>query len=131
AQPQASEATISTLPNGRILLDTGDGDDRVEVTQDQSTGELTVDVNGEQFTFTREEGNILVIATGDGDDFVKTHDDVTANLSYDLGDGDDFLVGGAGHERIEAGAGDDTIFGGAGRDYIHGASGDDRIFAEE
>lgn len=131
ATPGASEATISTLPNGRILLDTGGGDDRVEITQDPTSGEVTVDVNGEQHTFTREEANILVVSSGDGDDFVNTDDGVTSNLSFDGGEGDDFIIGGAGHDRMEGGAGDDLLFGGEGRDYIHGASGEDFVRGEE
>lgn len=131
ATPGASEATISTLPNGRILLDTGGGDDRVEITQDATSGEVTVDVNGEQHTFTREEANILAVSSGDGDDFVDTEDGVTSNLSFDGGEGDDFIIGGAGHDRMEGGAGEDLLFGGEGRDYIHGASGEDFVRGEE
>ncbi|MGH9379904.1 MAG: M91 family zinc metallopeptidase [Thermoanaerobaculia bacterium] len=132
ASPRLSaEATETRLPDGRIALDAGAGDDRIRISQDQSTGEVAVDINGEVHTYTQQEASRLVVRAGAGDDFIDTNDDVTANLTLEGNDGEDFVVGGAGDDRIEGGTGKDTLFAGAGRDYVYGGAGEDFIRGEE
>ncbi|HEY9235764.1 MAG TPA: calcium-binding protein [Phenylobacterium sp.] len=46
-------------------------------------------------------------------------------------DGDDSLVGGAGHDTVQGGAGDDTLHGLAGNDSLAGGSGADQLYGDE
>ncbi|QUV80792.1 calcium-binding protein [Chloracidobacterium sp. D] len=120
------EATVTRV-NGQVVIDTGDGDDQIRVTQDARTGDVTVSVNGESRTFTGSDRNNLVIRAGAGNDVIQVDPGVTVNLRLFGGDGDDVITGGSGHDRIDGGAGNDRINGGAGNDYIYGGDGNDTL----
>ncbi|MGQ9897833.1 MAG: M91 family zinc metallopeptidase [Acidobacteriota bacterium] len=120
------EATVTRV-NGQVIIDTGDGNDQIRVTQDARTGDVTVSVNGESRTFTGNDRNNLVIRAGAGNDVIQVDPGVTVNLRLYGGDGDDVINGGSGHDRIDSGAGRDRIYGGAGNDYIYGGDGNDTL----
>lgn len=120
------EATVTRV-NGQVIIDTGDGDDQVRVTQDARTGNVTVSVNGESRTFTGNDRNNLVIRAGAGNDVIQVDPGVTVNLRLFGGDGNDVITGGRGHDRIDGGAGNDRINGGVGNDYVYGGDGSDTL----
>lgn len=118
----------SWAPTEQLVLETGAGDDNVQVTQDAKTGELTVNVNGEEHKFTGADAQNLVIRAGEGNDEINVARGVNVNLIIHGGDGDDNIQGGDGTDRIEGGAGNDTLDGGAGRDYVNGSFGNDNVY---
>jgi Effector protein/RTX calcium-binding nonapeptide repeat (4 copies) len=102
--------------NGRIVIDTGDGDD--EVTVVAVDGGIRVTVNGVEQVFTGVTAASVILRLGGGDDVIEVGTDVDVRFT---------LEGQTGDDRLEGGAGDETIRGGDGRDYIDGFSGDDDI----
>ena len=102
--------------NGRIVIDTGDGDD--EVTVVAVDGGIRVTVNGVEQVFTGVTAGSVILRLGGGDDVIEVGTDVDVRFT---------LEGQTGDDRLEGGAGDETIRGGDGRDYIDGFSGDDDI----
>lgn len=141
------EASISSV-GGKIIIDAGAGDDRIGVSQNAGTGDITVSVNGATRTFTGADRDNLVIRAGDGNDRVTVGRGVTVQLTLEGGAGndrievnenvatgqkifggagDDRIQGGIGGDKIEADAGNDTVDGGAGDDYINGSLGNDRL----
>lgn len=130
-----AEATVTKIGD-KVVIDAGAGDDKIGITQDAKTGDVTVEVNGKKQTFTGKDKDNLVIKAGDGNDTVTVGKGVTVKLTIDGGDGndnlqggdgDDTITGGKGNDTIEAGAGDDTVDGGDGRDYINGSKGKDKL----
>lgn len=121
-----SEATV-TKTGGKVIINTSCKDDRIGITQNPKTGDVTVNVNGKTQTFSGSDRNNLVIKAGGGNDVITVGSGVTVNLTIEGGDGDDRITGGAGNDTIEGGRGNDTINGGAGRDYLNGSLGDDTI----
>jgi Ca2+-binding RTX toxin-like protein len=117
-----------------VVIVTGDGPDRVEISVDSITGEWIVAVNGTPTRY--PAGTTMTVRTGDGDDevivapgtplrvtiFGGPGDDVIRG-----GDGDDVLHGEGGDDRIHGGAGEDRIWGGDGRDYIDAGPGADAV----
>lgn len=111
-----------------VVIDAGDGDDQMQITRDQQTRDVVVNVNGEEHRFTGQDAARLKIRAGDGNDTITVAPDVRISFVIEGGAGDDNITGGAGNDRIEAGAGSDTVNGGDGRDYINGNDGNDRLF---
>lgn len=68
-------------------------------------------------------GDTIVGSTGD--DIVKGS--ALASLNFDMGAGNDTVVGGAAYDFIEGGAGNDNLDGGAGDDEIIGGTGADSM----
>ncbi|WP_224815962.1 calcium-binding protein [Hasllibacter sp. MH4015] len=65
--------------------------------------------------------------------FTESDDHYESNStsgSYDLGEGDDTIIGGIGSDTIIGGTGDDLIFSGNGDDVINGDGSSDTIFGE-
>ena len=83
----------------RVIIDGGDGDDRILVKEPHRALSLPLRVLGNR-----------------GDDTIVGSS------------GDDTLDGGDGHDRISGRDGDDVILGGAGDDRINGQRGHDRLF---
>jgi hypothetical protein len=110
-----------------VVIDAGAGDDQMSVTRDPKTGDVVVNVNGEEHRFTGADAQRLKIRAGDGNDRI----DIASNLAIDFvvegGAGDDRITAGAGNDRVEGGAGNDTISGGDGRDYVNGNDGNDTL----
>ncbi|MEZ5307433.1 MAG: M91 family zinc metallopeptidase [Pyrinomonadaceae bacterium] len=124
-----TEASI-TRSNGKVVIDAGDGDDQIAVTEDPKTGELTVTVNGAERKFTGTDRENLVIRAGDGDDTINVGKDVDVRLTIEAGDGRDRVYVDEAvktGQSIDGGAGNDTLIGGGGHDYINGSTGNDFI----
>jgi Effector protein/RTX calcium-binding nonapeptide repeat (4 copies) len=102
--------------NGRIVVDTGGGDD--EVTIVTVPGGIQITVNGVTRVTEGPAASSVILRLGGGDDTIEVATDVDVHFT---------LEGQTGDDRLEAGAGDDTIRGGDGRDYVDGYSGDDEI----
>jgi Ca2+-binding RTX toxin-like protein len=152
----SKEATV-TKSGDKVIIQTNATDDKIGITQDAKTGDVTVQVNGEKQVFSGKDKDNLVIKAGEGNDTITVDKDVTVKLTLegekgndeinvdkdsktghdiDGGDGDDKLNGGGGNDNIKGGIGDDTIEardgndtvdGGDGRDYINGSKGDDKL----
>jgi hypothetical protein len=126
---------VAVIRDGnRVVLDTGTGNDNVEVTVDPATGEQIVTANGTTYRF--PPGAEIVIRAGDGQDTITVAPGTRVDLTLLGGEGDDKIRGGEGRETvlgldgrddIRAGAGDDRVSGGADRDYVDGYAGNDRL----
>ncbi len=126
----SKEATVTKTAAGEVVIDSGVGDDKIGVTQDVKTGDVTVNVNGESQTFTGKDRENLVIRAGEGNDSITVDSNVIVNIRMEGGDGDDFIRGGSGNDKIEGGKGKDSLHGGGGDDYINGSIGDDTIYGD-
>lgn len=109
------ELTVMRV-NGRVVVDTGSGDDDVKIVN--VPGGIKITVNGVEQVITGVDASNVTVRLGGGNDTIEVGTDVQVHFTLEGQDGDD---------RLEAGAGDDTIRGGDGRDYIDGYSGDDDI----
>ena len=87
---------------GVSIVDSGKGDDRVEMTVATPAGQ--------------------VVRTNDGNDTVIGSTDVDI---VEAGDGDDTLEGNAGDDDLRGGKGNDHFLGGAGDDTLTGGKDDD------
>jgi hypothetical protein len=141
-------------PSGALVVDAGDGDDRVEITRGRN-GVVRVTVNGSAREFAPEDAEQLIIRGGAGNDVIRVDPkarmrDIELRIEggagndiihggngdevilggegddhLDGGGGDDLLIGGAGNDVLEGGAGRDILLGGGGNDRLHGGDGDD------
>ena len=139
AEPQATITRI--LEQGTdheilIIVQSGRSNDNIHITKNDDGG-VTVDVNGEKYSFTASQANRLVVRAGDGNDIIKVDRDVTARLTLEGGDGNDVIYGsdsnevirgGDGNDKIYARGGRDVIIAGNGDDTVHGGDGDDNIY---
>lgn len=133
------------LVGGRMIVNTGSGNDQIRVVRDPFSGELrvegfTVSEDGDGFRLTTfservPDGFELTIRGGAGNDNVEVGPGVGAvtvlGSSGDdrihTGAGDDVVLGGDGADTIESGAGDDHVSGGHGQDYLATSAGQDRV----
>lgn len=121
-----SQATVNKV-DGRTVIDAGDGNDVVSVTQ-RRNGDVNVSVNGEHHRISASDAaNGITIKAGDGDDRVWVSSDVNVNLHIEGGEGNDRLQGGAGNDTIDGGIGNDVIDGQGGNDRLYGRDGNDNI----
>ncbi|GGM70748.1 M91 family zinc metallopeptidase [Dactylosporangium sucinum] len=93
---------------GLYLVNTGDGDDVVEIRGD------AVVVGGVAMTV--PAGARVVVRTGGGNDTVRV-----------TGGGAVTVLGGDGDDRLTGSTGDDTLLAGAGSDTVVAGWGDDRV----
>jgi Ca2+-binding RTX toxin-like protein len=100
-----------------VIVNTGTGDDKVQVTTDPATGEQVVTVNGVTHRYPPDAA--ITIRTGEGNDEIAVDKNTRVQLTLMGGKGDDTIHGGDGLG--------DTILGGAGRDHLYGGFGADRI----
>ncbi|MQA25223.1 MAG: PPE domain-containing protein [Micromonosporaceae bacterium] len=137
--PEAPDTgVIYDFENHRYIINTGNGDDTVEVRVDPKTGDRYVIVNGARYPV--PDGMEITVRTGEGNDTITVPPGAQVNLTLLGSAGDDKIKGGSGDERIlagdgddtvEAGEGDDRISGGGGGDYIYGYRGDDVLSGGE
>jgi len=127
AQLAQERAVKVTQTGNSVVIETGSADDRVDVSRDAATGDVTVTTNGTAQRFAATQAEHITIRTGDGDDVVNVAPDMQNNLTIEGGDGNDILAGGAGADHIDGGAGDDIVVGGAGSDELVGGSGNDTL----
>lgn len=132
--PPDSAHTGVLLVDGVAVVNTGSGDDVVDVHVDPDTGETIVTVNGVPHRM--PDGVEVVVRGGESDDTVTVFEGVGSGVTVLAGHGDDTVSGGTGSDVIVAGAGDDDVtggrggdrvFGGAGQDYLDGQGGDDLV----
>lgn len=148
------EATKSpryiTLPDGRVILNTGTGNDDVKVTTD-ADGNVIVESNGTTYTY--PPGTDITVRGGQGDDTINVDADgvqVTSlggdgkdtisagnpviplfgddgNNTIISGTGDDTVTTSSGNNRVSAGAGNDTVWTGTGDDKVSTYDGEDTV----
>jgi hypothetical protein len=115
--PRLGNGTFTVMDvNGRVVIDTGDGDDQVTVVA--VPGGVRITVNGVEQVLTGVAASTVIVRLGGGNDTIEIGTDVDVHFT---------LEGQTGSDRLEGGAGDDTIRGGADRDYLDGFSGDDDL----
>ncbi|ADD42539.1 M91 family zinc metallopeptidase [Stackebrandtia nassauensis] len=140
-----------TLPDGRVIMNTGTGNDDVKVTTDDK-GNVIVESNGTKHTY--PPGTNITVRGGQGDDTIKVDakgvqvtslggagkdtidagnplfpfgGDKDGNNTIISGDGDDTVTTAGGDNRVSTGAGKDTVMTGDGNDNISTYSGDDSV----
>ena len=125
--------TVTTIEAAPVFLDGTDlivngteGDD--EITVRQQSEQLTVTLNGDDYTFSTSDSDQILINTFAGDDEVDVAT-VSSPTSGRLGSGNDKYTGGSGADTIRTGTGADTVLAGKGRDFVNTASGADLILA--
>ncbi len=127
--------------DGSDFMDGGAGFDTVEVNGATAAGDnFEVAAGGSDVEFKRtnlglfqldiQNTESLEVNGGGGDDNLKVGDLSKTDLktvTFDAGDGDDFLDGSEATTRIEAfgGKGDDVLIGGSAQDLLEGGKGDD------
>jgi Ca2+-binding RTX toxin-like protein len=115
--PAEATTGVSWLTDGnRIVLNTGTGNDTVDIRIDPTTGEQILTVNGTEHRFAADR--YLTVRVGQGDDTVTVQPGTRVHLTMLGGTGDDTLSGGDGNDRLLGNTGRDTISGGAGDDWI-------------
>jgi hypothetical protein len=135
-----ADATAFVLPAGadtfgivrdvrgkRFIINTGDGDNVVEVSVDPNTNQTYVTVDGVRHEVDR--GVTLTVRTGGGQDVIRVPADYRVGLTVLSGDGGDNVTTGAGADRVYSGAGPDTVSTGAGTDRISTGAGDDLVMS--
>ncbi|MDO5290166.1 MAG: M91 family zinc metallopeptidase [Pseudomonadota bacterium] len=121
-----NQASIQQSGN-TVRVTTGNADDRIHVSQSSTTGRITIDVNGQQHTYSQLQARRIDIKTAGGNDTVLVDANVRAEIIADGGAGDDTLYGGAGNDRLLGGSGNDTLIAGDGHDYVDAGAGDDTV----
>ncbi len=121
----AGTGTILDFRNQRFILNTGAGNDQIEIRVDPQTGKRTVVVNGVEHPV--PDGMEITVRTGGGDDTITVPPGARVNLTVLSGDGQDRVRGGDGKERVLAGAGNDTVEVGEGDDRVSGGAGNDYV----
>ncbi|MEV8509886.1 M91 family zinc metallopeptidase [Actinoplanes sp. NPDC051475] len=141
--PPEARGTSWIYDGESVVLNTGPGNDTVQVRVDARTGEQIVTVNGVSTTF--PPNYHLTIRAGQGNDSIDVAPGTRVQLTLLGGEGDDVLKGGDGNDRIlgldgrdhiEGRGGDDRLTAGAGREgsgadiveHVHGGDGNDRIY---
>lgn len=114
--PADTTGTVWLWIDGRLVVNTGFGDDDVQVSVDPDTGAVLVEINGEVHRV--PAGTPLTIRTGEGDDAVE----VESGVDLDL-----VLLGSRGNDRIRSGEGDDVILGLGGKDDLFSTGGDNYV----
>jgi|GEM_PF-2946039 len=107
---------------GDLYVRTTDGNDRVTFVyenppEDPFRTRMTVNY---VVTYIRNQGRMFVYGLG-GDDVIHTLDPTNRPVTFDGGDGQDYIAGGLG---------DDLLIGGLGADQIIGGIGDDELWGD-
>ncbi|MFD3509308.1 M91 family zinc metallopeptidase [Nocardia sp. NPDC058666] len=115
--------------DGGVVIETGPGNDNVEVTEDPNTNIATVIVNGKPIepALTPEQSKSITIKSDAGDDTITVARGTKVGVKIEGGDGKDTILGGAGNDTISGGNGDDTILASDGENIIEGGDGDDSL----
>jgi hypothetical protein len=123
--PPEADGTSVLWIDGEVVVNTGTGDDDVNVTVDPDTGEIIVDVNGVENRY--PPGTPITIRSGEGEDVIEVGEGVDVDLVLLGGEGNDRLRGGGGGETMLGGRGRDDLFGRTGNDYLSGGSDIDYV----
>ncbi|MBC7819670.1 MAG: putative Ig domain-containing protein, partial [Planctomycetaceae bacterium] len=116
-----------------VTLDTGDGNDTVELAA--SLNGVEDENDGDDEEHDNDDGSGLFINLGAGDDSADASL-LIFSVVITGGEGNDFIIGGsdpdtlsgdAGNDTLIAGGGDDLVLGGDGNDTLRGGSGSDSL----
>ena len=129
SMPAEATDTSVLMVDGRAVINTGPGQDSVEVMVNPLTGAVEVIVNGSRHDY--PSGTPITIRGGDGDDTISVYPGADVTLTLLGGAGNDIIRGGDGGEVMLGGAGRDEIYGGRGGDYGSGGAGDDYIDGQD
>ncbi|GAA1365619.1 hypothetical protein GCM10009661_17130 [Catellatospora chokoriensis] len=111
--------TVAAVPDGRLVVRTGAGEDRVRVDPAVAASVSVLAGAGDD----RIDGGKLLHGAGGGDTLLgRDGDDLLLG-----GDGRDYLDAGAGADMADGGPGDDTVYGLSGDDTLHGGTGRDHL----
>lgn len=113
-----NENSGDTLDDITVLQASGK-DDQINITAGDNGG-IIVSVNGEEYSYTRNEAESLIIDAGAGIDNVHVDDSVTNEL---------YITGGKGNDNLEGGKGNDTIVDNQDSNVINGDEGNDTLIA--
>lgn len=116
-----------TIEHGRLRVDLGDGDDRLEIVDPSGLG--LESLGDEEARFDGGEGDDRLdgfgfLRGGPGNDRLHTAHDAD---HLQGGDGNDRLSGGAGDDQLQGGDGHDVLLGGELGDDLRGGAGNDRL----
>jgi len=126
--------TFATSSVESILVQAGDGDDRVTLSHQIKNIVLTVEGEGGNDTIQGGRNAVNRINGGEGNDKLtggNKADEIRGGSGADNLDGrtgDDSLFGEAGNDRLKGGSGGDELFGGDGNDKLIGGNGADWLF---
>jgi hypothetical protein len=128
----ASPASAGASVLARTLTVRGtSGDDSISIAfATDPARPVVVDFgNGRSESFDRTTFDAVTVFLGSGDDQFRTVSGGTpttdAPLTVDAGNGDDFVLGGAGNDTLSGGNGRDELRGGGGADVLIGGNGSD------
>ena len=130
---EARRLLSASLDDGVLTVESGRGNDRIEVCVEGDTVTVEIRANGRPDSrgnddeFDLDDVEEIVIKGGQGNDRIIVCDEVELDVTIEGGKGDDTIVGGSGDDDIEGGPGNDDIDAGAGADHIEGGPGNDRI----
>ena len=128
--PEVAETGV-IYDGNRVIVNTGSGDDDVQIGIDPKTGLQVVTINGAKYYF--PAGADVVVRGGEGNDTINVAAGTNVHVTLLGGEGDDVLSGGDGgdtilgldgRDRITSGGGNDRVSAGADRDYVDGGFGD-------
>ncbi|ADD44395.1 M91 family zinc metallopeptidase [Stackebrandtia nassauensis] len=116
------------LPDGSYYLTTGDGNNKVKVTND-ADGNLVVTVDDKEFKY--DKGTNLTLNSGKGDDEIDVDKSVDNNLTLATGDGKDTITDhdSKGNRTFVTGEGDDTVATTGDNRNIYTEGGNDSVKA--
>lgn len=138
---QSDTITIGKGITANVIIQAGNGNDRIILNNEASTGSRTV-YGGEGNDYISGTAASEVLYGGGGNDTILGNggaDTLFGDAGDDLlfgGDNQgkvtdsvgDTIDGGTGNDRIVGGEGDDTLYGGSGNDAILGNGGNDTLY---
>lgn len=121
--------SFNVTPEGFLVVQMFDVNERVEFTQGQTAVNVTMYQGGQ---VEASESFLLslvnsVIVYGSAVANVINMGNVSIPVGIDAGKGSDSIIGGNGPDALKGGAGNDTIIGNDGDDYIDGGKGRDSM----
>jgi Ca2+-binding RTX toxin-like protein len=122
----APQAQLVPGANGTFTLQAGAGNDAIRIAR-AANGLYGVNVNKQDFFFTKEQLAKLTIHAGDGDNQIAIDPNVDVPVMVKSGAGRDRIMNGANGAMIDTGAGQDQIYNRAVAAKIHGGEGTDLI----
>ncbi|MBI2372392.1 MAG: hypothetical protein HYV07_00200 [Deltaproteobacteria bacterium] len=120
------QASVLRALDGSLVLRAGSKDDRIQVTKG-ADGLYHVNVNGQDFRFTKSQMARLRIEGGAGNDKITVGPNVDVPVRVSGGRGDDKITNFAQGATLDGGFGNDKITNFARGATIDGGFGNDRI----
>ncbi len=114
-----SKGNVTMSLDDITVLAASNGNDDIHVSNGADGG-IVVSVNGEEYSYTRQEAATLIIDAGAGNDNVTVDEDVKIALN---------ITGGAGNDNLQGGSGDDIIVDNLDSNVIEGGAGEDILVA--